>query len=103
MIRRGEYPMVSFEVTSPWGSRGWRARDRKRCGMRAAEGEQEVVEFYRHNHAMHAYRKRADGQWAFEVVHGSAALQPEPVGLGLPAAEIYQFIAPPLAEDGRVP
>ena len=71
--------------------------------MRAAEGEQEVVEFYRHNHAMHAYRKRADGQWAFEVVHGSAALRPESVGLGPPAAEMHQFVDPPLAEDDWVP
>ena len=71
--------------------------------MRAAESEQEVVGFHRDNHAMHAYRKRADGQWAFEVVHGSAALRPESVGL--PAAEIYQFVDPPLAlaEDDRVP
>lgn len=68
--------------------------------MQAVEGVQEIVELYQDDYAIHAYRKRADGQWAFAMVHGrDASLRLESVGLDLPVSEIYQFVDPPLAEE----
>jgi Uma2 family endonuclease len=94
MIRCGDHPRVTFDIVSPSELRAWRARDRRRLHLQDVEGVREIVEIYQDEAAIHVYRRGADGDWRFLVVNGVDAMLPlESVGLGIPLAEIYQWVA----------
>jgi Uma2 family endonuclease len=93
-IRCGQHMRVVFEVISPSELRKWRQRDQKRRDLQDVEGVTEIVEIYQNDHAVHAYRRAADGTWPFESIGGEDAVLNLPsVGIEVPLAEIYEGVA----------
>ena len=94
MVRCGELPRVVFDVVSPSELRAWRARNRRRRHLQDVAGVQEIVEIYQDEAAIHVYRREEDGRWSFDAVDGLDELLSLPsVGLDIPLAEIYEFVA----------
>lgn len=94
MIRCGDLPRVVFEVVSPSELKAWRARDRKRRDLQDVEGVQEIVEIYQDEAAAHIYRRVEGDNWTFDAIGGlDAILSLKSVGIEIPLAEVYEFVA----------
>jgi Uma2 family endonuclease len=94
MVRCGDLPRVVFDVVSPSELRAWRARNQRRRHLQDIEGVAEIVEIYQDEAAIHIYRREESGQWSFDAVDGlESSLSLNSVGLSIPLAEIYEFVA----------